>query len=76
MHEEPGFFAEPRNWVLIAFILFFAIFGPRGQQLLQRKPALRPFLEDLHHHGGRARVDRADVTVPADTIVTGGIEIG
>ena len=25
--EEPGFFAEPRNWVLIAFILFFAIFG-------------------------------------------------
>jgi len=25
--EEPGFFAEPRNWVLIAFFLFFAIFG-------------------------------------------------
>src|SRR5215475_1716150 len=27
MHEEAGFFAEPRNWVIIAFILFFAIFG-------------------------------------------------
>ena len=27
MHEEPGFFAEPRNWVIIAFVLFFAIFG-------------------------------------------------
>ena len=27
MHEEPGFFAEPRNWVVIAFVLFFAIFG-------------------------------------------------
>lgn len=25
--QEPGFFAEPRNWVLIAFVLFFAIFG-------------------------------------------------
>jgi F-type H+-transporting ATPase subunit b len=25
--EEPGFFGEPRNWVLIAFILFFLIFG-------------------------------------------------
>ena len=29
MHEEPGFFAEPRNWVLIAFILFFVIFGKK-----------------------------------------------
>ena len=27
MHEEPSFFAEPRNWVIIAFVLFFAIFG-------------------------------------------------
>ncbi|HEX3995824.1 MAG TPA: F0F1 ATP synthase subunit B [Acetobacteraceae bacterium] len=27
MHEEPGFFAEPRNWVIIAFFLFFIIFG-------------------------------------------------
>jgi len=27
MHEEPGFFAEPRNWVIIAFVLFFVLFG-------------------------------------------------
>jgi F-type H+-transporting ATPase subunit b len=27
MHQEPGFFAEPRNWVLIAFVLFFVLFG-------------------------------------------------
>lgn len=27
--EEHGFFAEPRNWVLIAFILFFVLFGRR-----------------------------------------------
>ena len=26
MHEE-SFFADPRNWVLIAFFLFFIIFG-------------------------------------------------
>jgi F-type H+-transporting ATPase subunit b len=26
MHEE-SFFAEPRNWVVIAFILFFLLFG-------------------------------------------------
>jgi F-type H+-transporting ATPase subunit b len=25
--QEPGFFAEPRNWVLIAFIIFFVLFG-------------------------------------------------
>ncbi len=27
MHHEASFFAEPRNWVLIAFILFFVLFG-------------------------------------------------
>ena len=29
MHEEPGFFAEPRNWVMIAFFLFFILFGKK-----------------------------------------------
>jgi F-type H+-transporting ATPase subunit b len=27
MEHEPGFFAEPRNWVVIAFVLFFVLFG-------------------------------------------------
>lgn len=27
MQPEPGFFAEPRNWVVIAFLLFFILFG-------------------------------------------------
>jgi F-type H+-transporting ATPase subunit b len=27
MHHEPSFFADPRNWVLIAFFLFFILFG-------------------------------------------------
>ena len=29
MHNDPGFFAEPRNWVVLAFILFFVVFGNR-----------------------------------------------
>jgi F-type H+-transporting ATPase subunit b len=29
MHAEPSFFAEPRNWVVLAFILFFVIFGKK-----------------------------------------------
>jgi F-type H+-transporting ATPase subunit b len=29
MHEEPGFFAEPRNWVVFAFFLFFILFGKK-----------------------------------------------
>jgi F-type H+-transporting ATPase subunit b len=27
MHQEVGFFGEPPNWVLIAFILFFVLVG-------------------------------------------------
>jgi F-type H+-transporting ATPase subunit b len=29
MHPEPGFFAEPKTWVAIAFFLFFILFGKR-----------------------------------------------
>ncbi len=29
MHHEASFFAEPRNWVMIAFFLFFILFGRR-----------------------------------------------
>jgi F-type H+-transporting ATPase subunit b len=27
MHHEASFFGEPRNWVVLAFILFFVLFG-------------------------------------------------
>jgi F-type H+-transporting ATPase subunit b len=27
MHEEVGFFAEPVHWVVLAFLLFFILFG-------------------------------------------------
>ncbi len=29
MHSDPGFFGEPRNWVVIAFFLFFILFGKK-----------------------------------------------
>jgi F-type H+-transporting ATPase subunit b len=29
MHHEASFFAEPRNWVVLAFILFFVLFGKK-----------------------------------------------
>jgi F-type H+-transporting ATPase subunit b len=29
MHQEEGFFAEPRNWVVLAFLLFFILFGKK-----------------------------------------------
>jgi F-type H+-transporting ATPase subunit b len=27
MHHDESFFAEPRNWVVLAFLLFFILFG-------------------------------------------------
>jgi F-type H+-transporting ATPase subunit b len=29
MHPEPSFFAEPKNWVMLAFFLFFILFGKK-----------------------------------------------
>jgi F-type H+-transporting ATPase subunit b len=29
MHHEESFFGDPRNWVVIAFILFFVLFGKK-----------------------------------------------
>jgi F-type H+-transporting ATPase subunit b len=51
MPEEPGFFAEPRNWVVIAFVLFFAIFGRKlwsalAQMLDDRAAKVRTELEE------------------------------
>jgi F-type H+-transporting ATPase subunit b len=45
------FFAEPRNWVLIAFVLFFAIFGRRlwaalAKMLDDRAARVRAELEE------------------------------
>jgi F-type H+-transporting ATPase subunit b len=50
MHEE-SFFANPRNWVLIAFVLFFAIFGRKlwaalAQMLDDRAAKVRAELDE------------------------------
>jgi F-type H+-transporting ATPase subunit b len=50
MHEE-SFFADPRNWVLIAFFLFFIIFGRKlwsalAKMLDDRAGAVRAELEE------------------------------
>jgi F-type H+-transporting ATPase subunit b len=50
MHEE-SFFADPRNWVLIAFFLFFIIFGRKlwsalAKMLDDRAGAVRTELEE------------------------------
>ncbi len=29
MHHEESFFADPRNWVVVAFFLFFILFGKK-----------------------------------------------
>lgn len=29
MHHDESFFADPRNWVVVAFFLFFILFGKR-----------------------------------------------
>ncbi len=49
--NEHGFFGEPRNWVLIAFVLFFAIFGRKlwsvmAQMLDDRGAKVRAELEE------------------------------
>jgi F-type H+-transporting ATPase subunit b len=53
MNEEPGFFAEPRNWVLIAFILFFVIFG---------KKLWAPLAKMLDDRGVRVRAELDEAT--------------
>jgi len=50
MHEE-SFFAEPRNWVAIAFVLFFVLFGRKlwsalTQMLDDRAASVRAELEE------------------------------
>jgi len=48
MHHEESFFADPRNWVIIAFFLFFIIFGRKLWS------ALTQMLDD---RGAKVRVE-------------------
>ena len=51
MEHEASFFAEPRNWVVLAFILFFVLFGkklwtPLAAMLDARAAAVKAELEE------------------------------
>jgi F-type H+-transporting ATPase subunit b len=52
MHEDVGFFAEPRNWVILAFFLFFILFGKRLWGALAG-------MLDAHTASVRAEMDEA-----------------
>jgi F-type H+-transporting ATPase subunit b len=83
MDAEPSFFAEPRNWVIIAFILFFVLFGRKlwaalAQLLDERAAKVRAELEEaarlrreaeamLHE----AETRRADALREAQALIEG-----
>jgi F-type H+-transporting ATPase subunit b len=51
MHHGAGFFAEPKNWVVIAFIVFFVLFGKKlwgalAAMLDERAAKVRAELEE------------------------------
>lgn len=51
MEHEASFFAEPRNWVVVAFVLFFVLFGkkiwgPLSGMLDARGVAVKAELEE------------------------------
>ena len=61
-HYEGGFFANPANWVLIAFVLFFVLFGRKLWSVLAA------MLDDRYRKKDVARyTDRKDA--PLDEAV-------
>jgi F-type H+-transporting ATPase subunit b len=53
MDHEASFFGEPRNWVVIAFILFFVLFGRKlwdalAGMLDARTAAVKAEIEEAH----------------------------
>jgi F-type H+-transporting ATPase subunit b len=83
MHQEPGFFAEPRNWVVIAFILFFVLFGKKLWQALAgildaRAAAVKAELEEASRLRREAESmlrdaekQRADALTEAKALIEG-----
>jgi len=54
MHEHESFFAEPVNWVVIAFVIFFVVFGGKlwgalTAMLDDRAAKVRAELEEASH---------------------------
>ena len=62
MHEHESFFADPKNWVLISFIIFFVLFGAKIWSALtgmldDRAAKVRAELDEA----SRLRTDRKSV---------------
>jgi F-type H+-transporting ATPase subunit b len=83
MHHEESFFAEPRNWVIIAFILFFVLFGRKLWGALagildSRTATVRAELEEASRLRREAEAmlrdaekQRADAVADAKSLIEG-----
>jgi F-type H+-transporting ATPase subunit b len=83
MNHEASFFAEPRNWVVLAFILFFVLFGKKlwsalAAMLDARAAAVKAELEEAARLRREAEVmlrgaekQRADALAEAKTLIEG-----
>jgi F-type H+-transporting ATPase subunit b len=83
MHHEESFFAEPRNWVVIAFILFFVLFGRKlwgalAGMLDARAVAVKAELEEASRLRREAEAmlrdaekQRADALTEAKALIEG-----
>ncbi len=83
MAHEASFFAEPRNWVVFAFILFFVLFGkklwsPLAAMLDARAAAVKAELEEAARLRREAEAmlrdaekQRADALTEAKALIEG-----
>lgn len=83
MHHEESFFANPRNWVVLAFILFFVLFGRKlwgalSGMLDARAVSVRAELEEASRLRREAEAmlrdaekQRADALVEAKALISG-----
>src|ERR1700692_2578833 len=83
MHPEGSFFAEPRNWVVLAFFLFFILFGKKlwgalANILDARAAAVKAELEEASRLRREAESmlrnaekQRADALLEAKTLIEG-----
>jgi F-type H+-transporting ATPase subunit b len=83
MHHEETFLTDPRNWVVLAFILFFVLFGrrlwdPLAAMLDARGAAVKAEIEEAHRLRREAEAmlrdaekQRADALAEAQALIAG-----
>ena len=74
MHEE-SFFADPRSWVAVAFVIFFVLFGARLWKALagmldQRTAAIRAELDEASRLRREAEAMLADASKRREAALT------